>query len=143
MHSVVGPAIAWRDGYELHYLWGVHFETELWEKVTKKTLPVKDVLAMENTEQRMAALKVYGANACLEGANAKLLDKSARGNELFVLKNLFSKAQYALRYTCPSTGRVYVSFVPPEVGIDGKADRAMGWKFGLDESGYEDLRIEA
>lgn len=143
LHSTAGPAIAWKDGYEQFYLWGVFFKKSLWEKVVNKTLSMKELLGLENTEQRMAALKIYGAESCLEAADAKLLNKSERGNELYVLKDLFSEPQYALKYACPSTGRIYVSFVPPEIGIDGNADKAMAWKFQLNLDEYQSLEFEA
>lgn len=141
LHSLDGPAISWRDGFKLYYLWGVAFKEDLYTGVISGSLPVSEILTLENMEQRMAALKVYGPEKYLD--SAKHMATSERGNSLYVFKDMFSSPQYAVKYKCPSTGRVYVSFVPPEVGIDGDADKAMAWKFQLNLEEYEDLRLES
>jgi hypothetical protein len=58
LHSITESAIAWEDGYEQHYLWGVYFDPELFGKVTSKDVTLKELLSIKNTEQRMAALKL-------------------------------------------------------------------------------------
>ena len=77
----------------------------------------------------MAALKFVGLEKLLKTKDAKRLNKSKRGNELYLIKNVFSSDAYYLKYTCPSTGRVYVSGIDPEVGKKKDADLAMAWKF--------------
>ena len=141
MHSTTGSAIAWRDGYELHYLHGVFFAPELWQRIVSREIGKKELLSMENMEQRMAALKVVGAELLLK--DAKLLSTSERGNALYLVDGVFDVPAYYLKYTCPSTGRVYVSGVDPEVGIYADADRAMAWKLGLDVKEYDELRVES
>lgn len=141
MHCATRPAIAWRDGYSLHYLFGVHFDPELFAGVTSRQMTFKDVMAIENMEQRMVAIKVIGAEVLLE--NAKLLDVSLRGNQLYLVEGVFEQPAYFLKYSCPSTGRVYVSGVDPSVGIDANADKAMAWKLNLSEGEYAKLRQES
>jgi len=122
---------------------GVFFEYELWEKVVDNKLTSKEILALQNIEQRMIALKLRGAEQLLTELDAKSINKSARGNELFLLKDVFSIPAYFLKYTDPSTGRVYVSGIDPEVGIEADADAAMAWKFQLTAEEYAELRHEA
>ena len=50
-----------------------------------------------------------------------------------------SKARF-LKYTCPSTGRVYTSFV---LNIFDDADEAMAWKLSITPRDYALLKIEA
>lgn len=79
---------------------------------------VKDILRIRNIEQRMAALKIMGADRLLQESHATLISKSKRGNELYVIpKNsgIFDSDAYYLKYSCVSTGRVYVSGVPVEL----------------------------
>lgn len=82
------------------------------------TYTVKDILTIENIEQRMAALRIFGADKLVQEAGAQLLDKSTRGNELYVIprsRGLFDEDAYFLKYQCVSTGRIYVSGIPPEL----------------------------
>jgi hypothetical protein len=53
-----------------------------------------------------------------------------RGYELYILPTR-DAVQYYLRYRCPSTGKIYISGVPPAVGITLSIDAAIRWKFGL------------
>jgi hypothetical protein len=150
LHSTEEAAIEYSGGWKLFYLWGVNFTEELWTKVTQKQLSIAEVLALENMEQRMCALKVYGAEALLESANAKKLDEKsyihkATGktlkNELYLIdeKSLFSEPEYFLKYMCPSTDRVYVSCVDQEVGKNKNANECMAWKHHLSLEQYQSL----
>ena len=86
----------------------------------------------------MAALKVVGVENIIKGAT--LLDKSDRGNELYLVKNVFTRDALYLKYTCPSTGRVYVSGVDPN--LPHNADACMAWKFNLTVEDYQRLENE-
>lgn len=91
----------------------------------------------------MIALKLMEPEKLLKDSGAKLLEKSHTGNELYLLKDIFPEPAYFLKYSCPSTGRVYISGVPPEVGIDGKADAAMAWKFSIKVDEYLNLEAQS
>jgi len=144
-HSLTEPAIRWKDGSEYFYLWGVNLEKSLWKKIINKELSFKEIMGLANIEQRMVALKVAGAETMLKESDAKLLDKSSRGNELYLIENFFksSPQAYFTKYVCPSTGRVYVSGIDPEIGKKKDADLAMAWKFGLTKQEYAELVVEA
>lgn len=145
LSSTTRPCIEWKDGFKLWSVNGVWFEFELWEQVTTGAISAKDILKIENMEQRMVALKLRGAEQLLTELDAKLINKSERGNELYLLKDIFPdfEAAYFLKYSCPSTGRVYVSGVDPEIGIDANADAAMAWKHNMSVEQYSHLRHEA
>ena len=143
LHSTTGPAIKFGDGYEMYSLWGVRFPKDLFAKVTGGEITAKEVLKIENMEQRMAALRFRGAENLLIDLDAKLLNRSERGNELYFVKDVFSVPAYFLKYKDPSTERIYVSGVDPEIGIDGDADKAMAWKFNWSKEQYSELRNEA
>lgn len=124
-HSEEAPAIRWKGGKEFYFLHGVKFNKKLWEKVLSKSLSFKQIIRIDNIEQRMIALKYMDVDELLQGANALKLDETERGNELFVVpkeSDLFDEATYFLRYSCPSTGRVYLKGVRPEYGKSHDAD---------------------
>ena len=139
LHNVEGPAIKFGDGYEMYSLLGVRLDKEIHAKICSGSMCIKDIFAIENIEQRMVALKMRGAEKILEESKAQLLDSSARGNQLYILKEVFSVPAYFLKYKDPSTDRVYVSGIDPEIGINANADKAMAWKFNLNAEEYSQL----
>ena len=145
LSSNEGPCIEWSDGFKLWAVNGVFFEYELWEKVVNSKLSAKEVMALSNMEQRMIALKFAGAEHTLEAMGAKLVDKSTRGNELYLVENFFEEdpKAYFLKYSCPSTGRVYLSGIDPTFAPGKKADECMAWKHRITLPEYNELRFES
>ena len=156
LHSTEKPAIEWRDGYNLHYLHGVFFEEKQWKEIVKGKISIKEVLSETNMERRMAIIKVMGVEKILEKGrlinshtikkriikepiitigNQKWGDKKriieSVTYDLYEIENVFSQIAYFLRYQDPSTDRVYVSGIDPEIGKKGSALEAMAWKFNI------------
>lgn len=131
-HSLDGPTIAWKDGFEQYNIWGVEFDPALYEKITKGTISAKEVTKLQNIEQRMVALKALGSEAILRDLDAKLVENTRNGLELFAIQEGFNRTQFCLKYKCPSTQREYISYVAPDVVEKAKkgdkADTAMAWK---------------
>ena len=143
LHSETRPAVEWTNE-KYYFLWGVKLEQDLWQKIVDKTISFKEIMELKNIEQRMVALKIMDAEKLLEGSKAKLIDKSKRGNKLYLIENIFSQPAYFLKYSCPSTNRIYVSGVEPQVAKNNpNADYLMAWKLGLTFNDYiEKLNIE-
>lgn len=142
LSNTEGPAIGWSDGYCLHYINGVFFEKELWERVVGLTMTGKEILSLENMEQRMIAIKLKGVLDLLDDLNAKSVSKTER-NELFAIDEVFGEdvTAYFLKYTCPSTGRVYLKPVDPDKvrpGINADDLQALSHHMNLEQ--YTDLR---
>lgn len=145
LHNIEKMAIEYKDGFGVYAIHGVRFDLDgvLFHKIIENKLTFKEILGIENMEQRMIALKLRGAENLLVESNAKLINKSDRGNELYLLKDIFPEPAYYLKYNCPSTARTYVSGIDPEIGIEANADKAMAWKFSLNLSEYQRLKWEA
>lgn len=77
-HSEAEPAIRWKGGNELYYLWGVNLEKDLWEKVVNKTITPQELMSIDNTEERMVAIKHYGLENLLDKVNAKTISKTEK-----------------------------------------------------------------
>ena len=144
LHCEEDLAVKWAEDDGFHYLHGVRFDKELWSKVVKQELSFQEAMAIVDIDQRWVAIKFLGEKI-LQGTDNELLNKSERGNELYLVRNLFPShpEAYYLRYICPSTGRVYFSGIDPEIGKKKNADEAMSWKFGLVPSEYQELKTEA
>lgn len=143
LHSTGGMAIKWSDGWGFHSLWGVRVPEELFERITSRKIAAKEVLSLNNIEHRTVALKFLGAENIINDCDSFLIKQSDKGNSLYSLKGITDQTEYALRYTCPSTGREYVSFIAPEVGSNLDPDLAMAWKFGLTKEQYLDMELES
>ena len=141
LHSLTEPAILFIDGFTVYAIHGVRFSQELWEKVTKKQLSAKEILSLENAEQRYTALTIYGADKLLMELGANLIEKSRRGNELYALSCIIpTRTLKLLKYSDPSTGRIYVCFVPDTIETP---DAGMSWKFQITDEEYKYLNVEA
>lgn len=139
-HSTKGPSIFWKGGREFFYIHGVNFNKTTWKKVVSPKVTAKTILSLKNTEQRMAVLKVHGIEKILD--KAKLVNKSKKGNELYLLENVFRNPTYYLKFKDPSTDRIYVEGVRPEVGEKKDADYAQAQAWGLTKEEYLSIQIE-
>jgi hypothetical protein len=146
LHNDQGPAIRWRDGFELFYLDGIHLTSVQHKDISSKTMSFKEIMAIENADVRAVALK-YNPEAILS-TGAELIDKSERGNELFLIektelnKFLEEPEIYFLRMKCP-TGRVFVEGVDPSFARKNqKADICQAYALGITPNQYRNLAIE-
>ena len=102
-------------------------------------------LSITDETRKYEAVKEYGIEKIIDELDAKLIDRSKRGNELFEVDLFEPSNAKILRYTDPSTNQVYADFVPVEdeeqIPIDS-ADAAMAWKFHLTEEQYDGLSVE-
>jgi len=141
LHSIEDGAIEWRDGYKDYFIHGVKFEFELWNKIVKGKITAKEILNIENVEQRYVALSVFGAEKLMEEINSKLINTGKNGIELHEIDSLIpNRILKLLKYSCPSTNRVYVSFVPDTIQ---NANEGMAWKFKISKEEYEILEVES
>ena len=139
LHSVQEAAVQWRDHNDDYFIHGVGFDKDLWQRA--RGMDARQILQLDNIEQRFAVLEDFGAERLLSELEAKLIDSSERGNELFRIYGVIPDTPIMmLRYTDPSTRKVYVSFVPPDTT---KADEGMAWKFKLMPEEYKGLKNEA
>jgi hypothetical protein len=109
----------------------------------RTTLPLGRVLPARPLpeDHRQARLRQDGPSNREHGA--KDGGSEAHRNELLSVEGVFPQEQFCVRYTDPSTDRVYVSFVDPDVGKTGDADACLAWKFFLSKDQYASLSLEA
>ena len=163
-HSTNSPSISWK-WTKIHCLHGVYFDEKLFYGIVRRKLDGKKIISLTNMEQRRVAMDIYGIEKLMESLDKKLVDKSSRGNELYRINLGYSSnsiqisrrmSEWApnteqitglvLKYSCPSTGRIYFSGIPEFNDNEQRiksADQAMAWKFGLSEEEYSRLTIEA
>jgi hypothetical protein len=161
LHATNGPSIEWRDGINTSfYIHGISFGDSncllddgrsLYYPIIERTMDVKDVLKIENIEQRRVSMNHYGMNNIFEHLNHRLLDKSKRSSraELYLVKDIVPEIDILMvKYQDPSTGRKYVSQVADTNEHDNNApiktaDQAMAWKSQMSIAEYNQLMVEA
>ena len=142
-HSIEKPAIYWKGGLELFYLYGVNLRKSLWDKVVKKTIKPKEVFGIRNIEKRMVIMKYLGNGWLLENSKARFIHKGKKGAELYRIDKVFSIPAFFVKYKDTSTDREYISGIEPSIGEKGDADECMGWKFYLTKEQYLDMTEES
>jgi len=141
LHSEHYPAVKWKDNTGIYFLNGVIFPKDLWEKVVSRKMSFKEVMEIEDIDQRTQAMNYCPPNQFLK-EKGKLLDKSQRGSELWLVEDVFNIPAYFLKYQDPSTGREYMSGIEPEVGKNKNADECMAWKHRISIKEYQTLKVE-
>ena len=145
LHNEKGYALKFADK-ETYWLYGRKFDKPLWKSLVNKTIIAKELFNIKNMEQRMVAIKMMGQEWLLKESQAKLLDKSERGNELYLVENIFNRPAYFLKYKDSSTDRIYVSGIDPQFAKTPEeltADNAQAWKFQLSLEEYNQIRVES
>ena len=88
-------------------------------------------------ENRFRTMRDEDPDQILVEAGAKLKNFTKRGNELYEAKRIIrNRTLKILKYVDPSTGRIYISFVPDHIN---DADEAMAWKFNITKQEYQNL----
>ena len=148
LHSIAEKACKFTSGWGIYSIHGVTFDFELWKKVSKRKLSAKQVLSIENMEQRHTAIRHYGMDEIFSELDHKLIDRSERGNELYSVKGIHPDQEVLyLKYDDISpTGRVFIKGVP-DVDNQGvpieTADHAQAWSYGLTLKEYQELEVES
>lgn len=142
LHDIDGYAIEWNDGYGQYYIEGVSFNTkegtELFKKISNKTLTVEEALKIENQEQRTVALKYVGWDKVVENnQNIVVLDEKMLtiGRKQLLhrvievdLRDDNVPARF-LQFICPSTEKKGVLRVDPHDDNTKSVDGARKYGF--------------
>jgi hypothetical protein len=109
LHNEDAPALMYADGYSLFYLNGI--QVPKWAIETKRAdIKPVDVLALENTEQRMVLMRYVGLSNFMKELNAKEID-SYKDYKLYYITVEGQEVGPYLRMVCPSTGREFLEGV--------------------------------
>ena len=148
LHSLNSKAVEFPSGYGFYSIHGVLFNEKLWKKVSKRKLSAKEIILLENIEQRFAAIRHYGMENIFSELDHTLIDKSVRGNELYSINGINpEKSVLYLKYndTAP-TDRVFIKGVPDtdDLGNPIKlADAAQAWSHHMTLQEYNKLVVES
>jgi len=132
LHSEVGAAMEFSDGYALHYWHGTAVPREWLEK--KDSIDPKLALTWDNAEQRRCLAEIIGWGRVIEQLSPVVVDKH-RDPMIGTLLRVDlpdSPGEQFLKVRC-ATGLDFVLPVPPEMKT---ARQAGAWTYGLTEKQY-------
>lgn len=117
LHADDGPAMRYRDGMELHYLWGV--EVPEWVANTSPDdMDVSRILEIEDVDVRTVALQKCGVHRAKDALKVEVLDTDG-DYELWTYEVADRRIGPALKMVNPTTGKVHVEGVgEPGDGMD-------------------------
>jgi len=87
LHSAIGPAIEWKDGFKLWFLHGVPFSQEEFEKFASGETRAIDIIKHENQDKKRAMALAYGNEKMIKELKAKRVktDKDGNGNDMSIM----------------------------------------------------------
>ncbi|HEY3325089.1 MAG TPA: hypothetical protein VGP72_31840 [Planctomycetota bacterium] len=121
-NSLQGVSLRWR---------GVPIESRI--AFHPETITVQEILRQQNAELRRVLLERYGFSRFMQEAKAELLDKdSDPGGERRLLRVKLEGDEdlVCVSFVCPSTGRQYITRVPPDMAT---CQQAVAWMAGFDD----------
>jgi len=141
LHNARGLAIKYPDGYGFYVLNGVRFPEKLFLKVTSGKMPFKEILAIEDTDQRTQAMRFGDVKEFVKHAKAVELDYHEKermdGTKVrywlykFPKGKIFTEDAYYAVYDdlVPGSDKQYMSGVEPCKTVA----EAFAWKFSDDK----------
>jgi hypothetical protein len=132
LHSEGGPALRYRDGWEVYSWHGLRVPKRIIDE--PETITVAEIHAEQNQEQRRAMIERIGWMRYCEKAGAREVHRDDFGAllEMDGLGDGDTLARF-VRVRDPSTGREYVLRVPPTVKT---VREAVAWTFDVPEEQY-------
>jgi hypothetical protein len=117
MHCDDGPALRFRDGYEMYVLHGVRVQKEL-VMTPAEDLDPEMLLREANAEVRKEIIRKIGIERCLNELDSEVLDHRddiIGGPYTLVSLNVQERKRPYLKMHNPSTGEIHIEGVAPEI----------------------------
>ncbi len=142
-HCEDGPAVYWKGGHELYCLKDRIFDKALWQKIVSQDITAEEVMKINSADRRAIAISMLKHEEMLKQLDAELIDTGAEGTKLYRCSNFMGtgRTEYCMTMVDHSTPRVFLEFVPPQIGEKGDAVLAQAAAWGISKDEY--LSIEA
>ena len=132
LHADGRKAVEFSDGWGVYCFDGVRLPDK-YGALKSKEWQSKWILEEENAELKMTLIKGIGYEKMCQDLEAKKVD-SWREYELLRIENVDVEPIQLNKMTCPSTGKIHVHRVPPDIK---SAREAIRWSnFGVDAESF-------
>lgn len=137
LHNAKGPSWSYADGICGYTLFGVAVTEEIvMDMLPDKKNGGKRILGIENAEQRLVAIKAYGAENMLEQLKAKVVDTKkgtvrdgdSRAEYVLFSVNIEGTDEKLLEMANPSEPKRHYEWVTPECTT---VNEALAWRCGM------------
>lgn len=129
LHAEGSPAIQFADGYSLYSYHGVILP-EKYGRLHGRDWEAQWLLTEQNAELRRVLIQGIGYRRITQELQAEELDKWQEYSLLKIENEIDVEPIYLLKMQCPSTERIHVLRIPPDVR---SARQAIGWiNWGVD-----------
>lgn len=148
-HSLTSPAVVYnkKPTKNRWFIHGVEFDEELWKDIADKKIKPKDILQIENVEQRGIAIKEMGYTLLLSSIKSFLIDEervTINDKKLIyqvIETDLDDDADRMARFVkvqCPSTLKETILRVP-YIKQTESCKGAIAWTFGEKDNEYKPI----
>lgn len=134
LHAVGKPAIQFADGYSLYSYHGVGIP-EKYGLLHPKEWQAQWLLEETNAEVRRVLIQEIGYEKICQELSAEELDSWAEYRLLKIQNDVDVEPIHLLTMTCPSTGYIHTSRVPPDIQSAREAIRWINW--GIDPEEFQ------
>lgn len=132
LHAEGEPAIQFLDGFSVYAYQGAHLP-ERYGKIHPHQWRPQWLLEETNAELRRVLIQGIGYERIFHELEATELDSWAEYTLLEINADVDEEPILLLKMTCPSTGFIHVSRVPPEVESAKEAIRWVNWEIDPEE----------
>jgi len=139
LHSIKGPAIAWRDGYSLYFVHGISVDRRWVDDPL--SLTAEEILEEDNVEVRRTMIDLLGAEEFCKRAKFEIIDedfdRTGQSRRLLRRTLVEDEDMVVVNVNCPSTSDSYYHRVPPNMKT---CAQAVAWTFEKDVNTYAPLQ---
>ncbi|MBW4623683.1 MAG: hypothetical protein KME17_30520 [Cyanosarcina radialis HA8281-LM2] len=136
LHGEGRPAIKFADGYSVYAYQGVTLP-EKYGRLHPNQWEARWLLEEENAELRRVLIQGIGYSRICQELDAKELDSWREYTLLEIVQNVDVEPIHLLKMTCPSTGYIHASRVPPDIQSAREAVSWINWGVDPEEFAVE------
>lgn len=136
LHGEGEPALVFGDGYTQYYFQGVNLPLR-YGPIHPNQWQSRWILEEPNAELRRVLIQGIGYSRLCQELQARELDSWREYTLLLIEQPVDVEPIFLLKMTCPSTGSIHATRVPPSVETAREAIQWVNWEIDPEEFGIE------
>ena len=140
LHYDHDAAIEFPDGYKQHYLHGVYFEEEMFNRIVSQEMTLEEVAKIGSADKSAVAIQFLRPDRLLEQVGAKLINVGKHdGTELYEVPNFMEtgETEFCIKMAHPTVkDKYFIEWVHPDIAKNIDADMAQAVAFEITKRQY-------